>query len=335
MGPGCGTAMLGERRARLRQRRRPGSIGIVAAAGTGAQEAACLLDAAGVGVSQIVGVGGRDLSTKSAGSCSARRCGCSPPTTAPRPCCSCPSRRRPRSCRSWGTATSRASASSPPSSAGTPPMPHSISTRRSSGRVRRRRSRGARRRARSGSAGRSNNGSVASSSPCTPAARSPTRRRRSSATATRILDLGEEEYTQGRPHPMVDLGVRLGHAQRAVDDEVGCVLLDVVIGHGSHPDPASELVTVSVSNFPIYPRDRPRLRNRLPIRRTPPSRRKTPATAGVYRRSRPTPPRPRPSRQESLCEDRHAHVLGQAARRASCTRSRSPRHSNAAATTSS
>jgi FdrA protein len=57
-----------------------------------------------------------------------------------------------------------------------------------------------------------------------------------------VFDLGEEEYTQGRPHPMVDLGVRLellGEAAR--DDDVGCVLLDVVLGRGAHPDPAGEL----------------------------------------------------------------------------------------------
>jgi FdrA protein len=56
----------------------------------------------------------------------------------------------------------------------------------------------------------------------------------------RILDLGEEEYTQGRPHPMVDLELR----RRMLQDEgpkAGCILLDVVLGHGSHPDPAGEL----------------------------------------------------------------------------------------------
>jgi FdrA protein len=64
-----------------------------------------------------------------------------------------------------------------------------------------------------------------------------------------VFDLGEEEYTQGRPHPMVDLGVRL-EMLRALQDDVGCVLLDVVLGHGAHPDPASELAGV-------LPRDRP------------------------------------------------------------------------------
>ena len=63
MGPGCGTAMLGEVGLGFANVVRSGSVGIVAAAGTGAQEAASLLDGAEVGVSQIVGVGGRDLSS--------------------------------------------------------------------------------------------------------------------------------------------------------------------------------------------------------------------------------------------------------------------------------
>ena len=62
MGPGCGTAMLGGVGLGFANVVRAGPVGIVAAAGTGAQEAACLLDAAGVGVSHIIGVGGRDLS---------------------------------------------------------------------------------------------------------------------------------------------------------------------------------------------------------------------------------------------------------------------------------
>ena len=64
MGPECGTAMLGGVGLGFANVVRPGPIGIVAAAGTGAQESACLLDAAGVGVSHIVGVGGRDLSAE-------------------------------------------------------------------------------------------------------------------------------------------------------------------------------------------------------------------------------------------------------------------------------
>ena len=62
MGPECGTAMLGGVGLGFANAVREGPVGIVAAAGTGAQEASVLLDRAGTGVSQIVGVGGRDLS---------------------------------------------------------------------------------------------------------------------------------------------------------------------------------------------------------------------------------------------------------------------------------
>jgi FdrA protein len=56
-----------------------------------------------------------------------------------------------------------------------------------------------------------------------------------------VLDLGTERYTQGRPHPMVDLGTRLELLDAAGDGRTACVLLDVVCGHGAHADPASEL----------------------------------------------------------------------------------------------
>lgn len=56
------------------------------------------------------------------------------------------------------------------------------------------------------------------------------------------LDLGEEEYTQGRPHPMIDPEARTELLlQQAEDPTVAVVLLDVVIGDGSHPDPAGML----------------------------------------------------------------------------------------------
>lgn len=56
------------------------------------------------------------------------------------------------------------------------------------------------------------------------------------------LDLGEEEYTQGRPHPMIDPEARmerLAAAGRRVD--IAAILIDVVLGYGAHPDPAGAL----------------------------------------------------------------------------------------------
>lgn len=58
----------------------------------------------------------------------------------------------------------------------------------------------------------------------------------------RILDLGDDEYTVGRPHPMID--PRLRNEQivaTAADGNVGVVLFDVVLGYGSHPDPAGAM----------------------------------------------------------------------------------------------
>jgi len=60
-----------------------------------------------------------------------------------------------------------------------------------------------------------------------------------------LLDLGEDEYTQGKPHPMIDPSVRDDAIIQALSDKyVGIILLDVVIGHGSHEDPAGHLVSV-------------------------------------------------------------------------------------------
>jgi FdrA protein len=58
----------------------------------------------------------------------------------------------------------------------------------------------------------------------------------------RILDLGDDEYTVGRPHPMIDPRLRNEHILTTAEEPgIGVVLLDVVLGHGSHPDPAEAL----------------------------------------------------------------------------------------------
>jgi hypothetical protein len=58
----------------------------------------------------------------------------------------------------------------------------------------------------------------------------------------RIIDLGDDAYTSGRPHPMIDPAVRDGPLRAALaDPAVGVVLLDVVIGCGAHMDPAGHL----------------------------------------------------------------------------------------------
>jgi len=61
------------------------------------------------------------------------------------------------------------------------------------------------------------------------------------------IDLGEEEFTVGRPHPMIDNDLRIRRLfQEARDPETAVILLDVVLGYGAHPDPASELAQAAL-----------------------------------------------------------------------------------------
>ena len=53
-----------------------------------------------------------------------------------------------------------------------------------------------------------------------------------------VVDLGEDEFTVGRPHPMIDYSLRnRRNLQEAADAETAVILLDVVLGYGANPDP--------------------------------------------------------------------------------------------------
>jgi FdrA protein len=57
-----------------------------------------------------------------------------------------------------------------------------------------------------------------------------------------IVDLGEDIFTVGRLHPMIDNDLRIRRLQQEAEDPgTGVILLDVVLGEGAHPDPVSEL----------------------------------------------------------------------------------------------
>jgi succinyl-CoA synthetase alpha subunit len=57
------------------------------------------------------------------------------------------------------------------------------------------------------------------------------------------VDLGDDVFTRGRPHPMIDQTLRCERMRKeAADPEVAVVLFDVVLGYGAHPDPTAELV---------------------------------------------------------------------------------------------
>lgn len=58
-----------------------------------------------------------------------------------------------------------------------------------------------------------------------------------------VVDLGDDAYTQGKPHPMIDPAKRIECMQEAVDDpSTGVILLDIMLGYGSHADMAGALL---------------------------------------------------------------------------------------------
>ena len=62
-----------------------------------------------------------------------------------------------------------------------------------------------------------------------------------------VVDLGDDVFTVGRPHPMIDPGIRTERIDaEASDPSIAVMLADVVLGYGSHPDPAGALVPALV-----------------------------------------------------------------------------------------
>jgi len=63
-----------------------------------------------------------------------------------------------------------------------------------------------------------------------------------------IIDLGDDEFTVGRPHPMIDFSLRNSRiASEAADPETAVILFDLVLGYGSNPDPLTEFVETVVN----------------------------------------------------------------------------------------
>ena len=63
------------------------------------------------------------------------------------------------------------------------------------------------------------------------------------ANGFEVIDLGDDIYTQGKPHPMIDPDTRIQFFQKAAQDEsTAIILFDVVLGYGSHEDMAGALL---------------------------------------------------------------------------------------------
>jgi hypothetical protein len=54
-----------------------------------------------------------------------------------------------------------------------------------------------------------------------------------------FIDMGDDYFTRGKPHPMIDPSLRNKRiVQEALKPDTAALLIDFVLGHGSHPDPA-------------------------------------------------------------------------------------------------
>ena len=285
MGPDCGTAIIGGVPLAFANRVRRGDIGVIAASGTGLQEFSVLVHRGGGGISHGIGVGGRDLSDEVGAASTlaalealerdagtrhvaivskppgprteaallARLAECPKPVTL----CLVGGAESARSPGVYFAPTLRDAArhalgpdvSESARGAGPGPLPsarpgriaglYTGGTLCAEGQAILRRA-GIR---------------VASNAPIPGVARVA---RSGSATAGPpapgpghlLLDLGADEYTTGRPHPMIEPAMRAAALGQALADaEVSVVLLDVVLGTGSHLDPAAE-VTRAIASAP-------------------------------------------------------------------------------------
>jgi FdrA protein len=277
MGPGAGTAMLGHTCLGFANAVAPGAVGVVAAAGTGAQEVASLLDRWGVGVSQVIGLGGRDLSEAVGGRMAAlalRGLAEDPDTEVILLVSKPPSVQVARAVLSVATGkpvvaaligmpvefqapdgvvlarTLEAGAAAAARAAGKVPpdvakgLAERVGEQATALAPRRTLVRGLF----SGGTLCYESlvilsevlGPVYSNTPLDPELGLP-----APPQAHSCLDLGEEEYTKGRPHPMIDPEARVELLREVgADPSVAVVLLDVVLGYGSNHDPAAELAPV-------------------------------------------------------------------------------------------
>jgi FdrA protein len=261
MGPDCGTAVIGGVGLGFANVVRPGPVGIVAASGTGAQQLMSLLDAAGVGVSHCLGVGGRDLSERVGGRSTMRALdllAADPDTEQVVVVSKPPAQSVARTVREHADSLGKpvlfgllgkgqpdltATAATVVESLGrswTAPQhwPGRVSGGRAGGYLR---------------------GLFAGGTLCDEAMLIAADRLGPvtsnipldpgwavgddlASDAHTMLDFGDDRLTQGRPHPMIDGSLRVERLRAELEDpSTGVVLLDVVLGLGASADPGGEL----------------------------------------------------------------------------------------------
>lgn len=260
MGPDCGTAVVGGVGLGFANVVRPGAVGLVAASGTGAQHLMSLLDGAGVGISHCLGVGGRDLSAEVGGRSTLRALDLldadvdtelvvvvsKPPdaSVAERVRAHAATLGTPVRFALLGpgepdlTSTAAAVVESAGGTWAAPETWHGVVEAGRPGSLR----------------GLFVGGTlcdeamlVASAEVGRVSSNIPLRPEWAlgedlASAGHTMVDFGDDRLTQGRPHPMIDGSTRVDRVLAEVDDpSCGVLLLDLVLGLGSAPDPAGEL----------------------------------------------------------------------------------------------
>jgi FdrA protein len=246
MGPDCGTALIGGVPLAFANAVPRGDVGIVSASGTGLQEVACLLVRAGRGVSHGIGVGGRDLSEPVGGlmTLAAFDALDADPATKEIIVIS-----KPPAAAVVRKIVARAGRSKKPVTlcllgAEEMKLPRNAKLARTLEEAAGVRARVEQFGGRTTRAGRIR-GLYCGGTLCAEA-RIVLGDMGVAVGAADLVDLGDDAYTRGRPHPMIEPALRTEALARALRDKsVAVVLLDVVIGYGAHADPAG-LVAAAV-----------------------------------------------------------------------------------------
>ncbi len=283
MGPDCGTAIINGKPLCFANAVRRGSVGVVAASGTGLQEVTCCIDRLGSGVSQAIGTGGRDLKSEQVGG-STMLMGIEALAADPRTRVIVVVSKPPSAAVADRVIEALAAAGKPavvhfvglPAREAVGPVRFAANLEEAAGmavalergREHRRRAFGIPEREVKAIVARETRGMgprqkylrglftggtladeamvvlaglpVHSNIQTDPALLLADAR---TSRAHTIVDLGDDVFTVGRPHPMIDPSIRVERLeQEARDGSVAVILLDLVLGYGSHPDPAGALV---------------------------------------------------------------------------------------------
>jgi FdrA protein len=246
MGPDCGTALIAGTPIAFANAVPRGDIGIVSASGTGLQEVSTLIARMGGGISHGIGVGGRDLDAAigALGTLAALDALEKDPATAKMVLISKPPapevaqrvlERVKRSAKPCivcflgmeGSGTLRDAAELAMGKK-IEPLPHREPTK---------------------AKGKQVHGLYCGGTLCAEAELIFQRR---GLKGHVFVDLGADQYTRGRPHPMIEPEIRNDHVARAMSDPaVGLILLDIVLGYGAHENPAGVLLKVIGAEKPV------------------------------------------------------------------------------------